>query len=559
MKVACSTRPVGRADIIPVAVICALGVGLPLWMSVASGAVGVPGNDDWVYMRAAGGLFRSGTPDMVGHTAASIGQLVLSQPFLWLSGGAPWAFTAFGLVMGLIGLVATYLLARSYLNTGMAVLATVIIVVFPGFLRETGSFMTDVPCYALIMLSLLLGTRFLIVSRSLPSLAAGLAAGLIAFSIREFALAAPIAILICAWATSHVNERRWLLVLALLSGLGAIAILRAAMAVPGAGPPAPFDLKRITGVGASMLTFSAVLLPALVLATARWRHEIRPAHLILGAGIAALLVAAPVTPFIGNLWQSNGIAGDLLLAGNRSLLIGPGAWVVSWLISVLAGILVCALAMMWIDHQLRSVRTLESARAWVIRFAQGQQALLFLFVVGYISELVLYAPVGSIIDRYLYPIVPPAAILLLGGVRLDSAFARSHAGAHAALAWLALSAFVISANAFAYDAARFRAGEAAVGLGYDARTVDAGYEWVGSHGVGPISGKPNDGDFNWYDKFWSSFRPCAVLSNSELGSPSLALIQADMAAYRQYLAFGPDQPLYLYGARASGCPPPPGS
>ena len=62
---------------------------------------------------------------------------------------------------------------------------------------------------------------------------------------------------------------------------------------------------------------------------------------------------------------------------------------------------------------------------------------------------------------------------------------------------------------------------------------------------------------NWYDEFWSSFRPCAVLSNSPLESGALQLIRVDRSAYLQYLFFGPRQPLYLYGALIDGCPKPP--
>ena len=74
-------------------------------------------NDDWVYMRAANGVYETGQVGAFGHTTAFIGQLGLVQPFLWLSGGQPWAFTAFGLVMAALGTACTYLLARRYLGS----------------------------------------------------------------------------------------------------------------------------------------------------------------------------------------------------------------------------------------------------------------------------------------------------------------------------------------------------------------------------------------------------------------------------------------------------------
>ena len=154
--------------------------------------------------------------------------------------------------------------------------------------------------------------------------------------------------------------------------------------------------------------------------------------------------------------------------------------------------------------------------------------------------------------------IPAAAILLLRGPATKPArFGASHAFSHAALAWLAISAFVLAANSLAFDVATHRAGEAAVAMGYDARTVDAGYVWVVSHAAGVGGSGANAYGLAWYDDVLMPSRPCAVLSNSPLDNGDLRLIQADPSAYRQYLFFGPWQPLYLYGSLAAGCPAPP--
>ena len=133
-------------------------IAIPLGLAAYAGAVGLPSNDDWVYMRAATGVYETGQVGAFGHTTAFIGQLGLVQPFLWLSGGQPWAFTAFGLVMAGLGVACTYLLARRYLGIGSAVMVVLLVLAFPGFARSSASFMTDVPTYALMMLCLLLGT-----------------------------------------------------------------------------------------------------------------------------------------------------------------------------------------------------------------------------------------------------------------------------------------------------------------------------------------------------------------------------------------------------------------
>ena len=155
----------------------------------------------------------------------------------------------------------------------------------------------------------------------------------------------------------------------------------------------------------------------------------------------------------------------------------------------MAAILAAVAALSWIQPSIARVTDRSSAWAAAKRIVRSPEGPLVLFLLGYAAELALFSLLGGLFDRYLYPMVPVAAILLLrqsAQRRSDEPFrlGRSHALSHGAFAWLVASAFIITANSFAYDAARFREGEAAVALGYDATTVDAGYEWVGIHAVG---------------------------------------------------------------------------
>ncbi len=545
----------GRRDMFALAALSLVGVGIPLWLSAAAGAIGIPSNDDWVYMRAAGSLFRTGSIDIPGHTAAFVGQLVMVQPLLWFSGGNPWAFTAFGLVMALIGVASTYLLARRFVGTGSAVLVVLLVVAFPGFARETASFMTDVPAYALAVLCLLLGTRWLEGEGRRVTLVASLGAGLLAVSIREFAIAAPAAIVVAAWARHRAEERVWLAGVSGILAAGIACVLIVASSVPGRVAPLTPDLWRLILLGPAFTTLAAVLLPAAALAMGRRLATFSPEQILLGAGLVLLVFILPYGSLVGNLWMPNGVAGDALLGGTRGPVIGARGWALSGQLALFAAILVAALALRWGQRNLARVTSLSTAMGRAIRIARSREAPLVLFLVAYAAELVVFAPVSGIFDRYLYPMVPAAAILFLRGPAQPSRFGRSRAFAHAAFAWLAASAFVIAANSFAYDAARYREGEAAVAMGYDAQTVDAGLEWVGYHASGV--GQPGSGAYGltWYDDYWSSFRPCAVLSNSPLDGGAFRLIRVDRSAYLQFLFFGPGEPLYLYGAVMDGCPP----
>jgi hypothetical protein len=193
------------------------------------------------------------------------------------------------------------------------------------------------------------------------------------------------------------------------------------------------------------------------------------------------------------------------------------------------------------------------ARAWQI--ARGSFGPVVLFLALYSSELVAYPPFGPILDRYLYPMVPAAAILLLRRRDKTVGLGRSLAISHATLAGLAVAAFALAANSFAYDAARWREGSATVAIDFDAHEIDAGYEWVGYHANGQEI--PADHPFllNWYYDAVPADPPCAVVSNSLLDGGVLTLIHVHEDAYSRYLFVGPAETFYIYAASADRCPP----
>ena len=547
-----------RRDLVTIGVLALAGIGIPLWLATAAGAVGLPNTDDWVYMRGAESLHSTGGIVMLGHTAASVGQLVMVQPLLWLSGGEPWAFTAFGLAMGLLGIVATYLLARRFVGTSTAALVVLLLVVFPGFGRATATFLTDVPAFALSATCLLLGVRWLQGDGSRATLVASIAIGLAGISIREFAVAAPMAILISAWARNRVDERVLLAASSLGLGAGIVVVLRIGASVPGHSVPVTPESWRLLLLGPMFTTLAAALLPAIVIRLGRTLATIRAGHVILGSVFVVLMLVLPYGSLVGNFWMTNGFGGNALLVGVREPVIGGAAWALSGQLATLAAILLTTLAVSWIQQNLDGVRSVASAVAQIMRIARSPTAPLLLFLLGYAAELVIFASVGVMLDRYLFPMVPIAAILLLReptGHPQRAGVDRSHALAHGAVAWLAVSALIIAANSFAYDAGRWHAGDAAVALGYEAATVDAGYEWVGDHATGAHDADGRDDGPMWYDDWFLPQSPCAVVSNSQEDHPGYELIRHDPSAYRQYLFIGPWQSLYLYGSVAPSCPP----
>ena len=94
--------------------------------------------------------------------------------------------------------MAAYLVARSVLTRAWAGLCVLLTLLFPGLLLNTSSFLTDMPALSVDMACLALGVAALTRQGGgrWDFLATSMAVGCFAFSIREFSLAAPIAVLV---------------------------------------------------------------------------------------------------------------------------------------------------------------------------------------------------------------------------------------------------------------------------------------------------------------------------------------------------------------------------
>lgn len=546
-------------DGLAMGLLAVLGAGIPLGLATVAGAIGLPHNDDWVYIQGAEALLHSGSIAMSGHNAAAIGQLVLVQPLLWLSAGATWAYTAFGLAAAAISVAATYALARFYLPPAQAILAPILLLVFPGFLRESASFMTDGPALALALLSLLAGIGWLRGGRR-ALLVASLGLGIAGASVREFDVVAPLAVVGTAWLrTIRLDHRRLLILLsASLALVGAATVVAAARASAPTDTPVATTTLRILLVGPTMTTLAAVLLPLTMVAFSRWRDRLRATTVVAGIGVVGVALLVPtVRPLIGQTWASNGLAGDALLDGVRAQVIGPLPWSLTEELAILGAVLAASLVVAWATTLQVADRPATGELESLGAFVRSDSLTLVLFLSGYAAAVVVSAAaaVGPF-DRYLYPMVPAAAILLAQGTDDFWRPGRVQLASHLALLWLGVSAVMIATNSFAFDVARWQAGEAAVGLGYQAQAVDAGYEWVGTHAPGQPKQTLRDHKLTWYDDVLLAEPPCAVVSSSRLTTPGFVLLSANVASYRQYLLMGPVEPLYLYGAAGPGCPVP---
>jgi hypothetical protein len=539
----------------------ALAVGLPAVVGIASGAISVPHNDDFAYRRPALVLYETGRLELTGWAVMTlVGQLAATMPLLWLTGGSQWAFGATTAIFAVVAIVASYALARRLLAPTFAGFAVLLTVLVPGFMVYTTAYMTEIPTFAMEMSCLAIGAAAL--HRSPQDgrwrwLVASLAVGCYAFSIREYAIAAPIAVLVAAVTSDRQGRRGPYLV-----ALGVVLAVCATTYVltselPGQGgvglnAPTPGTTRRVLD-SVGLLAFA--LAPALLIAAARWApHWWRSRHrlgAVLGA-FAGLLIA-------------------MVFNGERlRVLIGadPGPWGLLENLALVATFGAFALlGAALVAERERLLRAIDVRR----RPTQpgSVTGLVAVFALLFAAGTIAVGLTVILFDRYTWPLALPLAILLLLPPQADRtedlAVARANrvggrgllaVVAAALVAVTAVTSLVLMLNAAAFDAARWRMGEEAVRLGFAAETVDAGLEWVGFHATGLArltAGR--QATMTEYAVKFPSFQRCAIASSTPLDATGFTLVLTRPDAYRLLLVAGPAEPIYLYSVAGPGCPP----
>ena len=214
---------------------------------------------------------------------------------------------------------------------------------FPGLLANTSDFMTDLPGFAADAACLALGAAAL--GRQgrarWACLAASAAVGCFGFSVREFGLAAPIAVLV---TLAVEDRRRWraycLVGLGVLVVCGAIYLWTAQL--PGAqhvavGLPGMSSLRALV---ASYFTLCFAVSPLLPTALRRapradWRPGTVAALAALAVGTVAMVRGWSL--FSGNYLTQQGASGASVLPGGRPNLFPGATWTVLQAVALVAG------------------------------------------------------------------------------------------------------------------------------------------------------------------------------------------------------------------------------
>lgn len=444
------------------------------------GALGAARSDDWAYYRITFDLADTGRFHLDNWTQAMlIGQSVLAVPIIKVFGHSIVALQITVALAGSVGLVLAYLVLRRFLGWRAALFSTAILPLGPIYGSIAVSFMTDVPAFTAQMAALYFAVRAF--ERSTVSIRwfiASLAAGILAFSIREYGAAAVLATSLMGLRRARMVRRHLSAVVCAVAaasfGMGVMYWWRHSL--PGTYAT-PFKVSRaqLQTVATTTATLAALLIPLLfVISPIRvisvvWRRS-RLACIIV-PGVVALLERGQRSAFVGNYLTADAVAGVLPGRGWKVLLLaGMCCEILLILVGLISWMRIPA------SDAFRGVKTEEMSTTPLVGVyvAAG--------VVGQLSLLAL-VDTGEF-DRYLVPFVP----LLAGLVLVASQRIGALKSARASLVWAIAGGCAFATVGFAgvdriadLDGSMWRAGERLVAQGYDPSTIDAGYAWFGYH------------------------------------------------------------------------------
>jgi hypothetical protein len=486
-------------------------------------ALGIPRGDDWSYLRT---LFRwvdTGDLDFNNWVSMTLlGQLAVAAPIAMIGDNAIGPLQLFTALLGLAGLVAVVLMGLSLgRRLWIAAAVAVLVALTPSWGALAIGFMTDIPAFGASMLCMMFGMRALARRPvSMPLLATSMCFGFWGFTIREYAVIPLIAVvLVAAWTLVFQHDERRFGTLALLTAgvvVAAIVFMAFWHTVPspksfGLHFPDGHAIKTLAYKGTGLLRLlGLILLPVLLLvgpmrlARRAWATSSDTtvfAALFTAVGLAFTGTQSPRIGFGGNYVVPDGILGHDVIVGNRADLFPTGVFNTLLIVGTIGAVLLVLAALPWAVELAARCRALEFTPRNPVR------SLPALALVGYAAAYGLAATLGlPLYDRYLLPMIPLAALLLLrGGPAADetadpdvlAATKGRTAGAAVGLraarlvpaalvfALFGVIAFVYTIDSASFDGTRWRVARAATAEGWNPRQINGGFEWINYYSDSP--------------------------------------------------------------------------
>jgi hypothetical protein len=515
-----------------------------LTIAFTSGNLGIPHNDAWSHSRIAVNYATTGEIQLLGwNRSALVGQIFVLGVF----GKSIVLQQIFVSLLSMLGLFAIYRILLEALGTNKAGIATLLITIWPGYALLTTSFMADMPMFSAIFMCLAIANHAL-KKDSKWLYMFSLVIGLWAFTIREQALAAPVAILLVA-----IYKRKELVVISkrilTISFFVFIAVLATFVAwriqLPNSdGADFTFRdngvLVAFGGIVRGWFNLALIIgIPVLFgnrlnLKSNRVRLSVLATFLL---GIAALIYSG-----INNFFLPN----YLNIFGSYAEALPPTAPLFPeylWLALIVIAIVLGSLSAPIVFVNLRNVNPL------VTTFTA-------LTLIGTIGQ---FLTMQGVFDRYFIVFLPfllsitlrgNFTSLLKQGNRISSALRIG------VVTFIAAISMALSLHSWSFDIARWNLASQLVSANIPADRINAGLEWQGynsKQGVVNAEVIPS-----WGFDYLFNADSCRVISSLDLDQ---VVYSRDTSAwdfvsehsYPTYLYVGSSN-LYVFDTNSAGCP-----
>lgn len=475
-------------------------VGVAGWL----GVLDIARNDDWSFIENAFRFHDTGIFAVGGWVHMNlIGQLVLAYPFLSVLGVTITTLHLLGIAATSVAIFATFALARTYLSLAVSVTIAVTTAVSPVVLVLSSSFMTDMFAMAGQLVTLALAAMALTRDGRSGHVLWWLAlmAGLWAFSIREFAITALIALVGVALIRAHWSLRMKVGTLVAAVGGVALVVVWRSTQVTETGQAIGFSTHNIGPLGALPVTMALLAFPVL-LWIRPWvmvRSFTRAAWFAFTVGIlalAALLATAP-SPIVGNYFQQT-LAYPNVLPGSPEAIFPRWMWwgvVAIGVLGVLAAGVVVADALtarpLW--HRAFIVKYVNVDPGLALASAYSLATLALVIATPMVVNVVLF-------DRYLLGLLAVAPGIVVWWAKRRGAVRTTPAAPAVGVVGLAVLGVTSLVAAGKVDAARWDlANQVATDLGVAEGNVDGGFDWFRFH----TNGSPRPQEWPPRYTWWS--------------------------------------------------------
>ena len=473
-------------DLLQLVFLTLTGIGVPCFLAMHFQGLQIPHNDTWafepisIHFAATGHLILNSWEAMT-----FAGQVIWSYPFLKIFGSNTYVLDSSVAVLALLGLLSEYFLARRLLSASNSFLVVLSTFTYWGLIYSTVNYMTDIPALSFSFICIYAGVKYResVHTQRYVYFSIFLLSGIGGFATRQTAIAAALAV----FSYLIVSDRKFRKI-----HIGAFAMF---LAVSGAlllyiqqikgFVPLVIKLPNVAEIGTLFKSFNTLALmiaPVTFIWCSRTINfqnlkEMKTELLIGSGSLLTLMIIFRSEFFLGNYYSQIGLLMNQTMGGARPLLFPGMIWITLIIISSTSSLML----IVFLSLRIRGIKNkIFSGNAIVVTNTLGILTFFALFS-SVLLALTIFSG-QSTFDRFLWPIAVALSIVILSFSNKESASNKiSNRITQFITVALLLISFLATTNVFAFEQAQWNAGNFLVNSGYPAKSIDSGFDWMGSH------------------------------------------------------------------------------